>query len=121
MIAEARENLTALLEEAGLRAFSEVPERVTPPLAVLVPSADWIESGETFGSFILSFDVEIIAPTGSNVKVSEYIDEQVETALTAITEAAGFYASSVGQPQAVDINGAVYLGATITVRQNFNL
>lgn len=121
MIAQARSNLVALLEDAGFRAFSEVPERVTPPLAVLVPSADWIESGETFNSFVLSFDVEIVAAAGSNVKISEDIDEQVETALVAITEAPGFYASSVGQPQAVEINGAVYLGATITVRQNFNL
>lgn len=121
MIAEARADLTSLLEGAGFRAFSEVPERVTPPLAVLVPAAEWIESGETYGSFVVSFDVEIIASNGSNVKVSEEIDEQVETALSAITAAPGFYASSVAQPQAVEIAGAVYLGATITVRQNFNL
>lgn len=121
MIADARADLLALLEGAGIRAFAEVPERPTPPLAVFVPSSDWITSGETYGEFVVSFDVEIIASPGSNRVISKEIDDAVELALSTINGADGFYCSSVGAPSGVEINGAVYLGATITVKQNFRL
>ena len=121
MIAEARTQLLEILEDAGLRAYAEVPERAQPPLAVMVPSADWIENGETFGEFVVSFDVEIITATGANTVISKALDETVEAALVAIYNAPRAYAASVGQPQAVEIGGGVYLGATITVRQYLNL
>lgn len=121
MIAEARADLLALLEGAGIRAFAEVPERPTPPLAVFVPSPEWIVSGEAYGEFVVSFDIEIIASAGTNRVISKEIDDAVELALTTITNADGFYCSSVGSPTGVEINGAIYLGATITVKQNFRL
>lgn len=121
MIAEARADLLALLEVAGIRAFAEVPERPTPPLAVIVPSDEWIVSGEAYGEFVISFDIEIIASPGTNLVISREIDDAVELALTTINGADGFYCSSVGSPAGVEINGAVYLGATISVRQNFRL
>jgi hypothetical protein len=121
VIAEARAQLLEILEDAGLRAYAEVPERAQPPMAVMVPSVDWIANGETFGEFVLSFDVEIIAATGSNTVISKALDEAVEDALVAITNAPKAYAAGVGQPSAVEIGGGVYLGATITVRQFFNL
>jgi hypothetical protein len=74
-----------------------------------------------FGEFSVSFDVEIIVAAGANTVVSKALDDAVETALTAITEAPKMYASSVAQPQAVEIGAGLYLGATITVRQNFQL
>lgn len=119
MIADARADLLALLEGAGIRTFAEIPERLQPPLAVFVPSSDWITSGESFGEFVVSFDVEIIASPGSNRVISKEIDDAVELVLSTVTGAQGFYASGVSAPQGVDINGAVYLGATVTVRQNF--
>lgn len=121
MIADARADLLALLEGAGIRAFAEVPERPQPPLAVFLPSSDWIQAGDTFGNFVISFDIEIIAATGSNRVISKQIDDAVELALTTIYNADGFYASAVSAPQGVEVNGALYLGATITVKQNFQI
>jgi hypothetical protein len=121
MLSTARADLLAVLTAAGLRAYAEVPERPQPPMAVMVPSADWIVSGEVFGEFSVSFDVEIIVAAGANTVVSKALDTAVETALTAITNAPKMFASSVGQPQAVEIGAGLYLGATITVRQNFQL
>jgi len=121
MLSQARADLLAVLSGAGLRAYAEVPERPQPPMAVMVPSGDWIASGEVFGEFTVSFDVEIIVAAGANTVVSKALDTAVETALSAITEAPKMYASSVGQPQAVEIGAGLYLGATITVRQNFQL
>jgi hypothetical protein len=121
MLATARADLLAVLSGAGLRAYAEVPERPQPPMAVMVPAGDWIVSGEVFGEFSVSFDVEIIVAAGANSVVSKALDDAVETALTAITNAPKMFASSVSQPQAVEIGAGLYLGATITVRQNFQL
>ena len=121
MITEARAALLAVLETAGVRAYAEVPDRAVPPMAVMVPSQDWISSGEAFGEFVVSFDVEIIAPSGTNIVISQALDETVETVLVAISQASSMYTSEVGQPQSVEIPTGVYLGATITVKQNLQL
>jgi hypothetical protein len=121
MLSEARADLLAVLTAAGLRAYAEVPERPQPPMAVMVPSGDWIAQGEVFGEFVVSFDVEIIVASGANTVVSKALDTAVETALNAICDASKMYASAVSQPQAVEIGAGLYLGATITVRQNFQL
>jgi hypothetical protein len=122
MIAEARAALLAVLETAGIPAFENVPDRAQPPMAVMVPAADWIENGEVFGEFTISFDVEIVAGSGTNQAISLALDGMVEDVLTAIAEAPSMYAAAVGQPATVDLgNGPVYLGATITVKQHLQL
>lgn len=121
MISEARAALLAVLETAGIPAYSVVPDRSQPPMAVMIPSSDWIENGEVFGEFSISFDVEIVAGTGTNQAMSAELDTMAEDVLTAVANAPGMYAASVGQPTAVDLNGAMYLGTTITVKQNTQL
>lgn len=122
MIAEARAALLAVLETAGIPAFSVVPDRSQPPMAVMVPSTDWIENGEVFGEFTISFDVEIVAGSGTNQAITVALDSMVEDVLSAIAEAPAMYAAAVGQPTAVDLgNGPVYLGTTITVKQHLQL
>ena len=121
MIAEARTALKAVLTAAGIPAYSEVPDRSQPPMAVFLPSSDWIENGEVFGEFTISFDVEIVAGTGTNQAMSLELDNAVEAVLVAVTEAPGMYAASVGQPSAVDLGNGMYLGSTITVKQHLQL
>lgn len=117
MITEARQALTDLISEAGVTCSSFVPERVTPPLAIVSPSANWIESGESFGEFRVSFDTTLVAQMGSNAKVTEAVDELLETVLTAVQAASGFYAPSVGAPQVLAVNNAEYLSVQMTIVQ----
>jgi hypothetical protein len=49
------------------------------------------------------------------------LDTLVDETVEAITEATGFYASSVGAPTMLEISGADYLATTITVYQNTQL
>jgi hypothetical protein len=121
MIAEARAALLAVLETAGVRAYAEVPDRGVPPMAIMVPSEGWVVSGEAFGEFVVSFDVEIIAPTGTNVVISQALDDAVETVLIAISNAPGMYTAEISKPASVEIPTGVYLGSTITVKQNLQL
>lgn len=117
MITDARQALTDLITDAGVACSGFVPERVTPPLAVVSPSNSWIESGEGFGEFRVSFDVTLVAQMGSNAKVTEAIDELLETVLAAVQAASGFYCPGVSAPQVLAVNNAEYLSVPLTIVQ----
>ena len=121
MIPQGRTALASILTAAGLRVFAFVPDRAAPPMAILTPSGDWVVSGDTFGSFRLGFDVNLIVANAANETMITALDNLVDSTLTAISNATGFYASQVGNPTYTDISGADYLSATITVYQNTKL
>lgn len=121
MIPQARTALAGILTTAGLRVFAFTPERAAPPMAILTPSAGWVESGEAFGAFRVGFDVNLIVQNAANETMISALDELVDDTLLAIADATGFYASQVGAPTMLDISGADYLSTTITVYQNTKL
>jgi len=121
MIGAARTALTSILTDAGLRVFAFTPERVTPPVGILVPSGDWVTSGETYGTFRIGFDVTLIVDQAANETMITALDTLVDNTLDAIAPAIGFYASQVGGPSLIEISGANYLSTTITVYQNTQL
>jgi hypothetical protein len=121
MIGAARTALAGILTSAGLRVSAFVPDRITPPLAVLEPSGDWVVSGDTFGSFRIGFDVTLIVQTAANETVSDALDDLVDSTLDAISSASGFYASQVSAPTLLAVQNAEFLSTTITVYQNTQL
>lgn len=122
MLSDARADLAALLESAGLRAFAYAPDRVQPPMAVVYPSSsEWINSGSTFGTWTITFDVYITARTGSNVIITADIDEFVEAVLQAVNDTPGFEVASVGAPTAENVDGTNLLTAIATIRQHKQL
>jgi hypothetical protein len=121
MISEARSALLAVFTAAGIRGVEVVPERITPPLAVLEPSSDWVQSGDIYGSFRVGFDVTMIVQTAANETVSKNLDMMVDDVLEAVSNAAGFYVASVGAPQLLTVQNAEFLTATLTVYQNTKL
>jgi hypothetical protein len=121
VIGAARTALTDILTDAGLRVFAFTPERVTPPVGILVPSGDWVTSGETYGTFRIGFDVTLIVDQAANETMITALDTLVDNTLDAIAPANGFYASQVGAPSLIEISGANYLSTVITVYQNTQL
>jgi hypothetical protein len=121
MISGARTALAGILTSAGLRVFAFTPERAAPPMAILTPSGDWVTSGDTFGTFRIGFDVNLIVQNAANETMISALDTLVDDTLEAIAAAAGFYASQVGAPTMIEISGADYLSTTITVYQNTQL
>jgi hypothetical protein len=121
MIGEARTALASILTGAGLRVFAFTPERAAPPMSILVPSGDWVTSGDTFGSFRVGFDVTLIVAPAANETMITALDDLTDSTLEAISDATGFYASSVGAPSLIDISGGDCLSTTITVYQNTQL
>jgi len=118
MIGAGRDALLAVLTSAGIRATEVVPERITPPLAVLQPAGDWITTGAVFGEYRLGFEVTVIVKTAANAVVSSAMDDAVDAVLTAVAAAQGFYVGSVSAPTLLSVQNAEFLSATLTVYQN---
>lgn len=117
MITQSRAALVALLDTAGFRTFNYVPPNITPPCAVIFPSAEFITSGETFGEYIISFDVRIFAQALTNNHVTVVMDQYIEDALDEITGTAGFYLEGVNAPEMFTENNSTFLGVELTVKQ----
>jgi hypothetical protein len=121
MIATARSTLAALIEGAGITCLEYIPERITPPIAVMEPTSEWIASGENFGEFRIGFDVTLVTQTASNNKATGDLDTMVEDVLAEVADTAGFYASSVTAPTVLAVNNAEYLSVAVTIYQNTRL
>lgn len=117
MISAARSALATLIEGAGVSCVEFVPERITPPIAIMEPTSEWIASGETYGEWRIGFDVTLITQTASNGKATNKLDEMVEDVLNAVNDAAGFYTQSVSSPAVVAANNAEYLSVALTIYQ----
>ena len=111
----------AVFTAANIRASEVVPERITPPLAVLEPASDWVMSGDTFASYRIGFDVTVIVQTAANATVSAAMDQAIDDVLGAVAAAQGFYVASVSAPSILSVQNAEFLSATLTVYQNTHL
>lgn len=117
MITQARAALVDLLDDAGFRTFDYVPPNITPPCAVIFPSAEYVVSGETFGEYVVSFDVRIFAQALTNNHATVVMDGYIEDALDEITSTAGFYLEGVNAPEMYTENNSTFLGVQLTIKQ----
>lgn len=121
MIVGARAALETLFTTAGFTVSAFVPDRITPPVAIIVPSGDWVQSADNFAQFRIGFDVTLVTQTASNAKVTDELDQMVDDAIAAVTNAVGFYCGTVGAPSYLSVQNAEFLSVTMTVYQNIKL
>jgi len=121
MIAESRTALAAVITSAGVTCLGYVPERVTPPIAVVEPSSDWVQAGDTFGQYEIGYDVTLVTQTASNQKSTGLLDEMLEDVLVAVGNTAGFHTGSVSAPTILQISNAEYLSVALTIYQTKRL
>lgn len=121
MIAASRTALAALIEGAGVTCLEYIPERVTPPIAIMEPTSEWISSGDTYGEFRIGYDVTLVTQTAANNKATDNLDQMVEDVLAAVTEAQGFYVASISSPAVLAVNNAEYLSVAMTIYQHSRL
>ena len=117
MIAEARTALSSLLEDAGFRVFEYVPPNITPPMAVMFPTSEWIAPGENYGEYRIGFNVRIFAQALTNETATAAIDEYVESLLEYVDAAPGFYMAGLTAPEMYTENASTFLGVEAIVYQ----
>lgn len=119
-IAIARAELAAALGGLGAPVTDHVPERLTPPTLMVVHGSPFIESGDTFGTHLVRFEVWAVSKLSANARMTDDLDALVESAIGALI-GDGWQIENVAQPFAYSVNNASYLASTITVTTTTNL
>ena len=112
-ITASRAEYALALSALGLKVSSFIPDRIVPPVVVLTPGSPYLEPATLADTWLMRFDVMVIASVATNVKATE----QLEKALATIMAGNPAYAriNTVGQPYALQTNNAEFLVANIAV------
>ena len=98
----------------SIPAFPYAPGRFVVPSAIVMPGSPYVESGNTFGTVLARFQVELVMGTAANQVSSSGLDDQIENVLVAFINA-GYSVDQVSAPYALEANGQQYLAATISI------
>lgn len=115
VLQEEREGLQTLLEEVlGVNTFDHVPERFQGPTAFALPGAPYIEQGEKFNEHEANFAIHLVAGTGSNAVVTNWLDNALSSVIPALIEA-GWFVQGVDEPFMYQVANANYLSVIVRV------
>lgn len=113
-LAELRTGAAELITAAGVSAYGHVPERVTPPAAVVLPDEPYL-SGEGVtmcGTFRARYRAVVLGGRGTNATAADELDRLITVVVQALDDP--FEIKTVSEPAEVELNGAGYLGAVVT-------
>ena len=119
VITQAKADLAGFLEDEGIDSHYFIPQRITPPLAIISPDSTYIAQGDTFASFELGLEIVLVAQTAANPKAQESLDDAIVTAIGAIP--AQWRIDNVEQPFALSTGNAEYLATKINVTTDITI
>ncbi len=108
---DLRGRISAALTAAGVTVYDHVPERPTPPAAVITPGVPYIAAGDAFSTWRINLVVTLIARTATNTVATDALDSAITTAVLALDQVADV--DTVGPYYAYSANGASYLAVDI--------
>jgi hypothetical protein len=121
VLGDLRADIAAtLLDDTDIPALSYIPGRIVPPIYLVSQGTPYITSGDTFGSFSVQMQVEVVSPTASNDTNTESLDSMIEEALVSVSNS-GCSVVNVTQPFQLDVNNATYLASTINISKTISL
>lgn len=109
----AKQQFSDVLDLAGIRILSYVPERVTPPIVIINSGSPYLTADSIDNEFILNIELVCVAATATNKQASEKLDELIQDVVLALPQYAKL--GSVGQPYLWSTNNAEYLTSSISV------
>lgn len=109
----SRAELAAALEAAGIPAKDHLPERITPPVAVLTAGDPWLEPANLYGHHTVRWVVTVVVPTGTNEHTAAQLDQLTTAALPAMVDAGPGWDVTVGRPYPLTAGGATYLAVDL--------
>lgn len=113
-VLSARSTVVQALEDAGIKAFEEWPNTLTPPAAVVVPGQPYIERGTRFGEYQENIRVFIImAHSASNKKTLDDLDNILDQIIEQF-ENNSIPFGEVDAPEGVEIDGKNYYAVSLT-------
>ena len=114
-IKDVRQEVADIVTDATtIPAFPFFPGRLIVPSAVVMPGSPYVESGLTFGSLQIRYQVELVMGTANNEVTASGLDAQIQNAIVGFINA-GYSVEGASAPYALEANGQQYLASTITV------
>lgn len=107
-LAQVRASLADVLSGAGVPLSTFLPERIDPPLIVMVPADPYVAAGDTFGSFTVKFTLVLLVAKGTNETETSTLDELVNKVVDVVTESTDFGIDLVGQPAYMQLTGTFF-------------
>lgn len=107
-------DIAQALKDAGLTAFPNLPDRITPPVAVVQAGSPFMESGDSFGEFKTRWEITLIVPSGANAVATEKLYDLLEDSIVALVNTKHSIAE-VSKPYALEANNAVYVAVDLKV------
>ena len=118
-LAETRRELEEQLEEAGLSAFSYLPERIQPPVVLISAGTPYLDKGPTYCDFIVNLTATLVAAKATNTIETDEIDRMIETVILGTESSFGI--DRVEAPFSLEVNNAAYLAVKILVSKEIDL
>lgn len=110
----------ALGDALACKSFDYIPERLIAPCAIVVPGSPWVTSGNVFGSFLVTFDVDVVVQTAANTTKTKDLTDRIEEAIVTLVNE-GYSVIDVAQPSVLEANGAPYMSTTLQVSTTITL
>lgn len=106
-----KESRLALAQAIGAVHF--LPERIQPPIAVVVPSSPYVVP-ETYCDYEGTFEVTLIVARQSSENALDALDDYIDETLSKLPRTCSI--DYVDKPYLLEYNGAVYLATTMYVK-----
>lgn len=103
------------LGRPAVKGWPYVPERITPPVALVREGLPYVEDApaDGYGRWLVRHQVDLVAGRGSNEATTKALDAMVTDALAALEDVADT-TTEVGEFYTLQANGTAYLAVTIT-------
>lgn len=98
----------------ALGAMDHLPERIDPPLTMLVAGSPYVEGGDAYGTFNIRFTAVVVVGRSENAEATAALDAQVTWAIVQLDNA-GIALERVDQPSMLQHGGGNFLSTTIDV------
>jgi hypothetical protein len=109
----AKSELKLDLADAGLTVSDYVPERIVPPIVILVADTPYMTQASIATEYDLHLRLVCIASNAVNKKATEILDQLIEDAVNGLPAYCLF--KTVGQPYTLQANNAEYMAADISI------
>lgn len=109
----SKQEFALALSEAGINVSPFIPERITPPIVVVVAGSPYLTPSSINGEFLMNLEVTCVASKATNKQEDEYLDALLEEVLLALPGYAKL--NSVEKPVELATGNASYLAATLNI------
>lgn len=120
-LSQSRNELMGVLSTLGVPVIPHLPDRFTPPIAILVQGSPYVEAGPTFGTSTIRFTLVIIAGQGQNEIVTKELDALIERTLIEVTDSEQYFVETIHQPALYKHGQATFLSCPIDIRIDVRL